>query len=157
MGVQFECELTEGGALLTSDERFKKARADNAAEAAADYVELIQDLIDEFGEARATDLATHMGVSHVTVSKGLQRLVKNGLVTYRPYRSIFLTEKGRDLARDARERHVVVLQFLLALGVPNLVAEQDAEGMEHHLSPETMAAFSKYLESARAASDVPKN
>jgi DtxR family manganese transport transcriptional regulator len=133
---------------LNSHERFQKARADNAAEAAADYVELIQDLIDEFGEARATDLATHMGVSHVTISKGLQRLVKSGLVTYRPYRSIFLTDEGRKLAHDARERHRVVLQFLRAMGVPETVAEQDAEGMEHHLSPETMAAFRKYLESA---------
>jgi DtxR family manganese transport transcriptional regulator len=130
---------------VNSHERFKKARDDNAAEAAADYVELIQDLIDEFGEARATDLANHMGVSHVTVSKGLQRLVKSGLVTYRPYRSIFLTDKGRELARDARERHVIVLQFLLALGVSNTVAEQDAEGMEHHLSPETMSALRTFL------------
>jgi DtxR family manganese transport transcriptional regulator len=130
---------------MNTHDRFKKAREDNAAEAAADYVELIQDLIDEFGEARATDLATRMGVSHVTVSKSLQRLVKNGLVTYRPYRSIFLTEEGRKLAVEAHERHVTVLQFLRALGVSEPVAEQDAEGMEHHLSPETMAAFRNYV------------
>jgi DtxR family manganese transport transcriptional regulator len=138
--------MLQNGSRMTSHERFRKAREDNAAEAAADYVELIQDLIDEYGEARATDLATHMGVSHVTVSKGLQRLVKSGLVTYRPYRSIFLTETGRALAQHARERHQVVLQFLLALGVPNTVAEQDAEGMEHHLSPETLEAFKKFLQ-----------
>lgn len=115
---------------------------------AADYVELIQDLIEEFGEARATDLAERMGVSHVTVSKSLQRLVRGGLVTYRPYRSIFLTEQGRELARQAHERHTTVLQFLRALGVPDAIAQQDAEGMEHHLSPETMAAFRNFLEQA---------
>lgn len=126
-------------------ERYQKARADNAAETAADYLELIQDLLDEYGEARATDLATRMGVSHVTVSKSLQRLVRDGCVTYRPYRSIFLTEKGRELAQAARERHVIVLRFLLSLGVPNEVAEQDAEGMEHHLSPETLEALRSWL------------
>ena len=131
---------------MNSHDRFKKARADNAAEAAADYVELIQDLIDEFGEARATDLASHMGVSHVTISKGLQRLVRDGLVTYRPYRSIFLTDMGRELARDSRERHMIVLRFLRFLGVPESVAEQDAEGLEHHLSPETMTALRQFID-----------
>ncbi len=130
---------------MTSHERFKKAREDNATEAAADYVEMIQDLLDEFGEARATDVAIRMGVSHVTVSKGLQRLVRDGFVTYRPYRSIFLTDKGRELAVVARERHQVVLQFLRKLGVSDVIAEQDAEGMEHHLSPETLQALRKFL------------
>jgi len=129
---------------MTSHERYKKAREDNASEAAADYLELIQDLFDEFGEARATDLASRMGVSHVTVSKGLQRLVRDGYVTYRPYRSIFLTDEGREVARQARERHVVVLQFLLSLGIPQDVAEKDAEGMEHHLSPETLEALKRF-------------
>lgn len=123
--------------MLTHD-RFRKARADNAAEMSADYLEMIQDLIDEFGEARATDLSTRMGVSHVTVSKSLQRLVRDGLVTYRPYRSIFPTEKGRELAATSRERHQIVLKFLLSLGVSDVVAEVDAEGLEHHLSPETL-------------------
>jgi DtxR family manganese transport transcriptional regulator len=131
--------------MMTSHERFKKAREDNATEAAADYVEMIQDLLDEFGEARATDVAIRMGVSHVTVSKGLQRLVRDGFVTYRPYRSIFLTDKGRELAVVARERHQVVLQFLRKLGVSDVIAEQDAEGMEHHLSPETLQALRKFL------------
>ena len=130
---------------MNSHERFQKARADNAAEAAADYVELIQDLQDEFGEARATDLALRMGVSHVTVSKGLQRLVRDGFVTYRPYRSIFLTDRGRELATAARDRHTVVLQFLLSLGVSEQVAEQDAEGMEHHISEESLQALRRFL------------
>jgi DtxR family manganese transport transcriptional regulator len=128
---------------MATTDRFIKARADHAEETAADYVEMIQDLLDEFGEARATDLASRLGVSHVTVSKSLQRLVRNGHVTYRPYRSIFLTDKGRDLAKMARERHETVLQFLLSLGISREVAEQDAEGMEHHLSPETLAALRK--------------
>jgi DtxR family manganese transport transcriptional regulator len=66
-------------------------------------------------------------------------------VTTQPYRSIFLTSAGRSLAKESRERHDLVARFLTALGVPANVAESDAEGIEHHVSPETLAAFEKYL------------
>ena len=128
--------------------RYDKARADNAQELAADYVELIDELMEEFGEARATDLAMRMGVSHVTVSKTLQRLVRDGYVTYRPYRSVFLTDKGKALAAASRERHETALGFLLWLGVSPEVAAQDAEGIEHHLSQETLAALRERIGSA---------
>lgn len=124
--------------------RFQKVREDNAAERAADYVELIQDLLDEFGEARATDLASRLGVSHVTVTKALQKLSRQGFVTYRPYRSIFLTDEGATLAREIRERHSTVLTFLLSIGVPQEIAELDAEGIEHHVSPATFAALRQF-------------
>ncbi|HMS53782.1 MAG TPA: manganese-binding transcriptional regulator MntR [Fimbriimonadaceae bacterium] len=129
--------------------RFEKARADNAAELASDYAELIEDLIKETGEARAVDLASRMGVSHVTVSKALQRLMRDGYVTYKPYRSIFLTEQGKALAAASRERHNLVLQFLHWLGVPPDIAEQDAEGLEHHLSEATLAALKKKLHASK--------
>jgi len=129
----------------SSAERYRKARADAASELAADYLELIEDLITECGEARATDLATRMGVSHVTISKALQRLMRSGYVTYRPYRSIFLTESGRAIAKAAREKHLTMLNFLLSIGVPADIAEQDAEGMEHHVSSETLSAMNKHL------------
>ena len=124
---------------------FSKTRADHAIESASDYAELIQDLIEETGEARAVDLANRLGVSHVTVSKTLQRLAKEGLVSYRPYRSIFLTDQGRELAHAARERHRLVLGLLTKLGVPPEIAEQDAEGMEHHTSATTLKAIERFL------------
>ncbi len=135
---------------MTQHERapsFSKTRADHAIENAADYAELIQDLIDETGEARAVDLAIRLGVSHVTVSKTLQRLAREGLVSYRPYRSIFLTDEGRELAHATRERHRLVLGLLSALGVPPEIAEQDAEGMEHHASETTLKAIERFLDS----------
>jgi len=130
---------------MSTAERYKKARADAALELAADYLELIEDLIHECGEARATDLAVRMGVSHVTISKTLQRLARDGYVTYRPYRSIFLTDSGRQVAKAARERHVSMLKFLMAIGVPEHIAEQDAEGMEHLVSAETLEAINRFL------------
>jgi DtxR family manganese transport transcriptional regulator len=114
-------------------------------ETAADYVELIEELISELGEARGVDLAARLGVSHVTVSKTVKRLAREGLVIARPYRGIFLTDKGRELAKESRERHDLVLGLLRKLGVSPTIAEIDAEGMEHHVSPETLRAIRRFL------------
>ena len=114
-------------------------------ETAQDYVELIAELIATSGEARVVDLARRLGVTHVTVGRTIQRLQRNGFVTAQPYRSIFLTEAGRLLAEESRRRHETVVNFLRSLGVPDLVAESDAEGIEHHVSEETLAAFQRHL------------
>jgi len=126
-------------------ERYERIRADHAGELAEDYVELIDDLIAEKGEARAVDLAAALGVSHVSVTKAVGRLQKEGLVTSAPYRSIFLTARGKRLADAARKRHQTVVEFLLALGVSRRIAEADAEGIEHHISPSTLKAMKKFL------------
>ena len=123
----------------------ERRRNDHSQELAQDYVEMIADLIAKTGEARLVDLARGLGVTHVTAGQTLRRLQTRGLVTTQPYRSIFLTSAGRSLAKESRERHDVVARVLIALGVPANVAESDAEGMEHHVSPETLAAFEKFL------------
>lgn len=128
-----------------SADRFHRTREDHSRENAEDYVELIEALIEETGEARAVDLAERLGVSHVTVSKTIQRLQREGYVTTQPYRSIFLTDKGRQVAVDSRARHELVLKFLRKLGVPEAVAETDSEGIEHHVSEETLDAMRRFL------------
>jgi len=92
------------------------------------------------------DLARRLGVTHVTVNRTVRRLQRDGLVTTEPYRAIFLTPAGQRLARECRERHALVVRFLEALGVPSAVAESDAEGIEHHVSRETLRAFEAHLE-----------
>jgi DtxR family manganese transport transcriptional regulator len=124
-----------------------RARHDRSQELAQDYVEMIAELIDKTGEARVTELARGLGVTHVTANRTIKRLQRRGLVTSQPYRSIFLTVDGRSLARESRDRHDLVVRFLLALGVPAQVAEADAEGIEHHVSRETLAAFLRHLKS----------
>ena len=106
---------------------------------------MLAELIEKTGEARLTDLARGLGVTHVTANQAIKRLQRRGLVTTQPYRSIFLTSAGRALARESRNRHEVVVRFLVALGVPSRIAESDAEGIEHHVSRETLAAFVAYL------------
>jgi DtxR family transcriptional regulator, manganese transport regulator len=127
----------------------RRTRQDHSQETAQDYAEMIAELIDTTGEARVIDLARRLGVTHVTVSRTLQRLRRDGLVTFLPYRSIFLTAAGRRLAEEARHRHQVVVEFLQSLGVPSAVANSDAEGIEHHVSRETLEAFEKHLRRAK--------
>jgi DtxR family transcriptional regulator, manganese transport regulator len=132
----------------------RRTRQQHAQERAQDYVEAIAELITLNGEARATDLAKTLGVTHVTVIRTVQRLQRNGLVTSLPYRSIFLTESGRKLASKARTRHRKVVAFLEALGISSPVARADAEGIEHHVSPETLAAFERFLAEKEKKTDV---
>jgi DtxR family manganese transport transcriptional regulator len=124
---------------------FRRVRADHQAELAGDYVELIADLIDERGEARGTDIALRLGVANATVVKALKRLQDAGLIAQEPYRAIFLTADGWKLADDGRRKHKIVEDFLLALGVARDTARIDTEGIEHHVSDETLRAMAKFL------------
>ena len=125
--------------------RFGKARTAQSATLLEDYVELIADLLAVHGEARATEIAKRMGVTHPTALKSIGRLKREGLVTARPYRGIFLTEAGHALAERVRIRHRLVVDVLVAVGVPLEAAEADAEGMEHHVSEATLTAFARFL------------
>lgn len=81
-----------------------------------------------------------------TVAKMLKRLVRDGWVVQRPYRGVFLTPAGEALAASSRQRHQIVERFLLALGIDEATARRDAEGIEHHVSEATVAAFAAFLE-----------
>jgi len=96
------------------------------------------------GEARQVDIAARLGVAQPTVARVLKRLARDGLVVQRPYRGVFLTTEGEALANASRERHRTVEAFLLALGVPEDTARRDSEGIEHHVSPETLAIFAAF-------------
>jgi len=124
---------------------FARARAAHAEETAEDYLEMIEELRAEQGEARAVDLARAMEVSHTTATKVLARLEREGLVTSRPYRGVVNTAAGRKIAEEARNRHELVAEFLKRVGVPEAEAEADAEGIEHHVGRATVAAIRRFL------------
>lgn len=138
-------KIPKNGAAKLQAENLSQTRREHASEVAEDYVEAIADLTAERGEARVVDLAKRLGVTHVTVIRTIARLQKMGFVTAQPYRAIFLTEKGRALATTCKRRHETVVAFLRSLGIPERIAELDAEGIEHHVSPETLAAFERKL------------
>ena len=131
---------------IQSADKFERIRRAHQSEVAEDYVEMIAELIEETGEARAVDLAARFGVTSPTVNATIQRLQREGLVESKPYRSIFLTQVGTQLAMESRDKHRVVRDFLIAIGVNYDVAEQDAEGVEHHVSEQTLSKFKEFLE-----------
>ena len=140
LGLELPTELTQA-------RRFGKARSARSTAVLEDYVELIADLLATAGEARPTDIARRLGVSHPTAINTIARLKREALATARPYRGVFLTEKGEALARRVRTRHRLVVDVLIALGVPTEAAEADAEGIEHHVSEATLRAFARFLQS----------
>ena len=125
-------------------EGFRQVREAHRRELIDDYVELISDLIREVGEARQVDMAARLGASQPTVAKMLKRLASVGLIEMIPWRGVFLTPEGEKLAQESRERHQLVENFLLVLGVSPEIARRDAEGMEHHVSEETLVKFREF-------------
>jgi len=130
-------------------EGFAVVRQAHESEVAEDYVELIAELIESRGEARPVDIAERLGVKPPTVTKNISRLMAVGLVRREPYRAIFLTDAGQELADACRRRHRTVVAFLLSLGIDRETAERDAEGIEHHVSETTLQAFEQALTQSR--------
>lgn len=126
-------------------DRFTRAREAQSVALLEDYVEMIGDLHAELGEARVADIAARMGIAQPTATKAISRLKREGLAASRPYRGVFLTEDGAALADRVRARHRTVVSFLVAVGVPEDVAELDAEGIEHHVSEQSLKAFERFL------------
>lgn len=131
-------------------DRHRRTRDDHSSETAEDYVEAIADLEAENGQCRVIDLARRFAVSHVTVTKTVSRLQRDGLAETEPYGPIQLTAKGQRLAAKARRRHQVVYDFLKAIGVSDGTAAIDAEGIEHHVSAETLDLLQKLTEQLKA-------
>jgi DtxR family manganese transport transcriptional regulator len=137
---------------------FMKVRADHASETAQDYVEAVSDIVHRRGECRVKDLAGHLGVSHVTVCRIINRLQDEELVDTEPYRPIRLTAKGERLAALTRQRHEIVLAFLASIGVPEADARRDAEGIEHHVGEATLAAMRAVVhQTSKPGSPVSRN
>jgi len=130
-------------------EGFRQTREARRSALVEDYVELIADLIEDGNEARQVDIAARLGVAQPTVAKMLARLAADGLVSRKRYRGVFLTEAGRAVAHDSRARHQTVEAFLRWLGVSPETARIDAEGIEHHVSAETLEIFRKAVAKAR--------
>ncbi|RVV99186.1 manganese-binding transcriptional regulator MntR [Mesobaculum littorinae] len=131
-------------------EAFQKTRDARRSELVEDYVELVAELIDTEGEARQVEIARRLGVAQPTVAKMLKRLAEDGMILQKPYRGVFLTDAGRALASECRRRHEIVEAFLMTLGIDAEIARHDAEGIEHHVSAETLTAFETFVASRKS-------
>ena len=122
----------------------ERTRRDHATELTQDYVEAIAELIQKAGECRVRDLSIRFAVSHVTVNRAVARMKRDGYVDTEPYAPVTLTDKGRALAEFAERRHRIVFEFLRAIGVSERTAAIDSEGIEHHVSEETLKLMEQF-------------
>ena len=132
--------------LVLAERVHKRTRDDHATELAEDYVEAIADAIAASGVCRSMDLVKHFAVTHATVNNTIARLQRDGLVSTEPYQPIELTTKGKRLATASRKRHEIVKAFLEKLGVSPQTAEIDSEGIEHHVSKETLDVMKRIID-----------
>jgi Mn-dependent DtxR family transcriptional regulator len=110
-----------------------------------DYLEVIYELITQKGYATTVDISDYLNVSSPSVTKMLQRLNESGHVNYERYRGISLTESGVTVAKNMHDRHGILADFLKMIGVDEDTANRDAEGIEHHLHPETLKKLEEFI------------
>ena len=131
---------------------FMKKTSNNLQESAAaqDYLETIHELIETKGYAKVVEIAQRLGLKGPSVTRMIQKLSRQGFLKYEKYRGVIMTQKGEKTAIDMQHRHQLLRDFLISLGVNPKTADRDAEGMEHHVSPETLKCLARWLAKNRA-------
>jgi Mn-dependent DtxR family transcriptional regulator len=109
------------------------------SQSAEDYLERIHELIEEKGYARVVDIASSLKVKQASVTSMVQKLAEAGYLKYEKYRGLILTDKGRTVARKIQNRHATLSRFFSLFGLSAETQREDIEGIEHHLSPDTVA------------------
>ena len=122
-----------------------------------DYLEVIGELVDMKGYATTLDISRYMNVSAPSVTKMLKRLDKNGYLYYEKYHGISLTPTGEQLAETIRQKHGTILEFFEILGIGRDIANQDAEGVEHHLNAKTLRQIRKFVTFLKSNPKIVKN
>lgn len=111
-----------------------------------DYLEQIHNLIEAKGYARVVDIAGNLGVSQASVTNMIQRLDAEGYVVYERYRGVTMTEAGREIGRAIARRHEVLTRLLAGFGLDPKTVHEDVEGMEHHISRQTLEVLTLLME-----------
>ena len=141
------------GSMLPKDTRLESIRyanhvrreEDYRTARMEDYLEVIYELIQYKGYATTIDISEYLNVSSPSVTKMVQKLNESGHLNYEKYRGIRLTDKGTLVAKNIRERHGLLAEFLKIIGVDEDTANKDAEGIEHHLQPKTLGKLENFI------------
>ncbi|HEX9319985.1 MAG TPA: transcriptional regulator MntR [Nitrososphaeraceae archaeon] len=137
---------------VTQENRLKSIRdansmkkEDSRTDRMEDYLEVAYELIEQKGYATTVDISNYLNVSSPSVTKMMQRLDESGYLNYEKYRGIRLTNEGIRIAQNIRSRHGLLAEFLRIIGVNEEDANSDAEGIEHHLHPETINKLQEFI------------
>ena len=110
----------------------------NPSQSAEDYLERIHELIESKGTAHVADIAQSLGVGQPSVTSMVQKLADEGYLHYEKYRALTLTEAGRSVAERIHDRHNVLADFFTLFDLDDETQARDIEGIEHHLSVDTL-------------------
>ncbi len=127
----------------------KEERIDTTTDAMEDYLEVMYELIQKKGYATTIDIANYLHVSSPSVTKMVKRLDKMGYLVYEKYRGLRLTPEGMAIAKNIRKNHGMLVEFLKMIGIDEEIANRDAEGIEHHLHPQTMEKLEDFIKSIK--------
>ena len=119
-----------------------------------DYLEVIYELVEHKGYATTIDISEYLNVSSPSVTKMVQKLNESGHLNYEKYRGIRLTDKGTLVAKNIRERHGLLAEFLKIIGVDEDTANKDAEGIEHHLQPKTLGKLENFIKDIKQRREI---
>jgi Mn-dependent DtxR family transcriptional regulator len=111
-----------------------------------DYLEQIHNLIEGKGYARVVDIAKNLGISQASVTNMIQRLDAEGYVVYERYRGVIMTDSGRKIGQEIARRHEVLTRLLSGFGLDPKTVHEDVEGMEHHISRQTLDVLTLLME-----------
>jgi len=131
--------------LKSAHIREMRSRIGRVSSRIEDFLEIIVELEDRNGEARVADIASNLAISRPTVVRMLSKMAKDGWIEQVPYRPVKLCPKGREHAEWMRERHSILFRFLRNLGVEETTAHHETEGIEHHLSEDTVRQIEKMV------------
>ena len=110
-----------------------------------DYLEVIYELIQQKGYATTADISKYLNVSSPSVTKMVKKLDENRYLVYEKYRGLSLTTEGIHIAKNMQEKHSLFVEFLKIIGVDDETAHIDAEGIEHHLHPQTIKKLERFI------------
>ena len=121
-----------------------------------DYLEVIYELVKLKGYASPTTISNYMNVRPSSVTSMLQRLSENCYIEYTKYRGLKLNPDGEKLAQEIHQKHSQLVDFFEIIGVDNSIANKDAEGIEHHLHPQTLKQLQKFTALVKSKPDLLK-
>jgi Mn-dependent DtxR family transcriptional regulator len=121
-----------------------------------DYLEQIHNLIEGKGYARVVDIAANLGISQASVTNMIQKLDAEGYLVYERYRGVVLTQEGRKIGQEIARRHEVLTRLLATFGLDAATVHEDVEGMEHHISRQTLAVLTLLMEELEGNPDLLK-
>ena len=132
------------------------AKKEDRTDRMEDYLEVIYELVQQKGYATTVDISNYLNVSSPSVTKMVQKLDESGYLKYEKYRGIRLTSEGIHIARNIRNRHGLLAEFLKIIGVDEETANNDAEGIEHHLHPQTIKKLEEFINMLKSDSSLKR-